>query len=86
MLVFNFQNTEPNTSTKAAETMLPVRKKGWTEQLEEILARDVDDENDNMIFLHRNDGGYRTVYTNEEMSRLNGRSFESRLFITSQNW
>jgi hypothetical protein len=85
MLVFNFQNTEPNTSTEA-ETMLPARKKDWTENLEEIMARDVDDNRKNMIFLHRNDGGFRTLYTNEEMRRLNGRSFESRLFITSQNW
>lgn len=85
MLVFNFQNIHPKTSTKA-ETMFTVRNKDWTEQLEEILARDVDDQKDNMIFLHRNDGGYRKVYTNEEMSLLNGRSFESRLFITTQNW
>ena len=86
MLVFNFQNTHPNTSTKA-DTMFTVRNtKDWTKQLEEILARDVDDQKDKMIFLHRNDGGYRKVYTNEEMRRLNGRSFESRLFITSQNW
>jgi len=66
--------------------MFTARKRDWTENLEEILARDVDDQKDSMIFLHRNDGGHRTVYTNEEMSLLNGRSFESRLFITSQNW
>ena len=57
----------------------------WTTSLEEIMPRDVDDEKDMMLFLHKNEGEFRNIYTSAEKETLTKRSFESRLFISSTN-